>query len=147
MSGALSISTQHLLRTLSAELASLDMPHKITTADVLHHEVHSCLCLETSMQICQKWMSLPVCDKEDPLLGPSALDLVILNDELLLENLDSVKSPRLLGLCQHDLAEITLAEHSQEVEVIKTDALSCARVCSRRERLPRRTWYPVWGRQ
>lgn len=39
----------HLLGSLSAKLAALDVQHEIASADVLHHKVHSRLCLEAGM--------------------------------------------------------------------------------------------------
>lgn len=39
------------LRSLCTELTSLDMEHKVTTTDVLHHEIYPGLGLEASVQI------------------------------------------------------------------------------------------------
>ena len=39
------------LRSLRTELTPLDMKHKVTTADVLHHEIDPGLGLEASVQI------------------------------------------------------------------------------------------------
>jgi hypothetical protein len=77
-------------------------------------------------------MSLLVCDQEDSLLGPRALHFVVLNDEFLLQHLDGVQLLRALGLSKHDLSEVTLSEHSKEIEMIKSYSLSCPlRVCWR----------------
>jgi hypothetical protein len=87
----------------------------------------------------QERMSLASSRKEDALLGPRTakivnksrppifasaclpLDFIVVDNEFLLENFDSVQAARLLLLGQHNLAEITLSEHCQEVEVVKAD--------------------------
>lgn len=99
----------YLLRTLSAKLATLNVPHQITTTDVLHDEIHSRLGLETSMQVRQERMAFPVGDQEYSLLRACALDLVVLNDELLLQDLDGIQPSGLLRFSQHDLAKVALA--------------------------------------
>jgi len=121
---------QDLLCTLSSELPTLDMQHEITATNILHDEVYTGLCLETCVKVGQEGMTLPVRNKEDPLFGPHALNFVILDDELLLENLNGIKSPRPLGFGKHDLSEITLAQHSQEIEVVETNALASSRIGS-----------------
>ena len=98
-----------LLSSLSAELAPLDVQHQITTADVLHDEVDTSLCLETSVQAKQERVSLLVRNQEHSLLRTCALDFVILNDKLLLQDLDGVQLLCTLGFCQHDLTEVTLS--------------------------------------
>lgn len=114
------------LRSLGAELAALDVQHQITARDVLHDEVDPSLGLKAGMQVGEERVALLVRNEEDPLLGACALDFVVLDDELLLEHLDGVKLFPLLGLCQHNLTEVTLAQHSQEVEVIETNATTGA---------------------
>jgi hypothetical protein len=49
------------------------------------------------------------------------LNFVIVDDELLLQDLDSIKRTRLLLFRQHDFTEIAFAEHCQEIEVVKTN--------------------------
>jgi hypothetical protein len=78
------------LRSLGAKLSALDVQHEITTADVLHDEVHPGLRLEAGVEIEQERMALLVRDEEHSLLGPYALHLVVFDDELLLEHLDRV---------------------------------------------------------
>ena len=56
--------------------------------------------------------------------GQIPLDFVIVDDELLLQHLDRIQPVRLLLLGQHDLSEVTLSEHSEEVEIIKADFAS-----------------------
>lgn len=68
-------------------------------------------------------MAFLVRNQKDSLLGPCALDLVVLDDELLLEHLDGVKLFSGLGLCQHDLTEVALTQHSKEVEVVEANLL------------------------
>ena len=87
------------------------------------------------MEVRQEWVPLAVGDKEDTLLGPDAFYFIVLNNELLLKNLDGVEFPTSLRLGKHDLAKVTLAKHGQEVEVVETDLLTCAWICSRREGL------------
>ena len=110
------------LGAFGTELTTLNMQHKITTTDILHDEVDSGLSLETSMQIEQEWMSLPVRNQENSLLRACTLNLVIFNNELLLQDLDSIKLPGSLGFCQHDLTEVTLSKNSEEIEVVETNA-------------------------
>ncbi|KAI6769226.1 hypothetical protein HG531_010330 [Fusarium graminearum] len=115
------------LRTLSTELTSLNVQHQITTTNVLHDEVHTGLCLEACMQVGQEWVSAPVGNQEHTLLRTDTLDFIILDDELLLENLDGIELSRALGFGQHNFTEVTLAQHSQEVEMIKSDTLASSR--------------------
>lgn len=49
------------------------------------------------------------------------LDFVIVDYELLLQHLDRIQAIRLLLLRQHDLTEVTLPEHSKEVEVVEAN--------------------------
>ena len=76
-------------------------------------------------------MALLVRDKEHALLRPGAFDFIILDDELLLQHLDRVELLRRFRLCQHDLTEVTLAKHGQEVEVSETDTSTSAWSVSR----------------
>lgn len=110
------------LSTLSTELPTLNVQHEITTTDILHDEVNSGFCLETSVEVEQEWVTFLVGDEEDTLLRPCAFNLVVLNDKLFLEYFDGIQVLGLLGLRKHDLTEVTLTEHSQEVEIIQTNA-------------------------
>jgi hypothetical protein len=125
------------LRSLGAKLSALDVQHEITTADVLHDEVHPGLRLETGVEIEQERVAFLVRDEEHPLLGPYALYLVIFYDEFLLENFDRVQLLCGLGLGQHDLAKVTFSENSKEVEVIEPNAAARALSGRRRYRLLR----------
>lgn len=96
------------------------MQHQITTANILHDEVDASLCLETGVQIEQERVSLLVCNQEHSLLGACALDFIVLNNELLLQDLDGVQLLCALGLGKHDLTEVTLSKDCKEVEVVQT---------------------------
>lgn len=74
------------------------MKHQVTTADILHDEIYTGLGLETSMQIEKEGMPLLVGDQEDTLLRLCALNLVIFDDKLLLQYLNSIELPGGLGL-------------------------------------------------
>ena len=67
------------------------------------------------------------------------LNLVVVNDELLLEDFDGVKSSGFLRLREHDLSEVALSEHCKEVEVIQANASTSSRVGCERQRLSRRS--------
>lgn len=109
----------NLLSALSTKLTPLNVQHQITTTDVLHHEVNSGLRLETSVQTKQEGMSLLVSDQENSLFRASALDFIVLDNELFLQDLDGVQLLRALGLSKHDLSEVTLSKNSEEVEVVQ----------------------------
>lgn len=114
----------------------LDVQHEITTADVLHNEVNAGFSLETRVEAEKERVTLPRSSQEDPLLRSCAghisfkqrrnlgergilpFDFVIIDDEFLLQDLDSVELIRLLLLGEHDLPEIPFAQHAKEVEVI-----------------------------
>ena len=49
------------------------------------------------------------------------LDFVVVDDELLLQDLDSVQIAGLLLLRQHDLTEVTLTQDGEEVEVVEAN--------------------------
>lgn len=116
----------NILCALGAELSSLNVQHEITTADVFHDEVNSSLGLEAGMQVQQKGMPLLVRNQEHSLLRTRALHFVVLDNELLFENLDGVQLLGGLGFSQHDLAKVTLAQHSKEVEVVQSYPLAGA---------------------
>ena len=59
---------KNVLCSLQAKLATLNVKHQVTTADVFHDEIDSSLCLETGVQIQQEWMSFFVCDQEHTFL-------------------------------------------------------------------------------
>ena len=102
------------------------MQHQITTADILHDEVYASLRLETSVQVGQERMPFSVGNQEDTLLRSHALHFVILNDELLLENLDSIQLSCTLCLCKHNLTKVTLTKYSQEIEMVQTNSRTSA---------------------
>ena len=108
------------LRPLCSELTPLDVQHQITTTDILHDKVYSCLSLETCVEIQQEWMPLLVGDKEDSLFRSRAFDFVVLDDEFLLEHLDGVKLLGCLGFCKHDLSEVALTQDCEEVEMVES---------------------------
>ena len=59
---------------------------------------------------------------QDPLLCHRAVDVVVLYDHILLQHLDRVDLVRVsLSFGQHDLAEATLAQDLDEVEVADAD--------------------------
>lgn len=79
-------------------------------------------------------MAFFVGDKEYPLLGTSAFDFIILDNELLLEHFDGVQFLRCLRFSKHNFAKIALSEHGQEVEVIEANTTTGAlRVCGWRD--------------
>lgn len=80
----------NILGSLGSKLTSLNVQHEITTANVLHDEIHSRLCLETGVQIKQEGMPLLISNQEYSLFGPRALHFVIFYDKLLFQNLDSI---------------------------------------------------------
>ena len=59
---------RNLLCAFCPKLTTLNVPHEISTANILHYEINSRLGLETSMQIQQEGVMLFVCDQEDSLL-------------------------------------------------------------------------------
>jgi hypothetical protein len=123
---------RYLLSTLSTECTPLDVQHEIAATYVLHDKVYAGLCLKTGVQTEQKGVSLLIGNQEHSLLGPRALHLIVLNDEFLFQHFDGIQLFRALGLSKHDLSEVTLSEHSKEVEMIEPNSLSCAlRICWR----------------
>ena len=117
----------NLLCSFRAELTTLDVQHEITTTDILHDEVYSCLRLETCVEIQEEGVSLLVGNQENSLLRPSTLNFIVFDDKLLLQNLDGVKLLCCLGLCQHDLTKVTLTQNSQEVKMIEANATTSPR--------------------
>jgi hypothetical protein len=71
-------------------LTALNVQHKITTADILHHEINSGLGLETGVQVQQEWVAFLVGNQENTLFRLGALNFIVLNDELLLQNLNGI---------------------------------------------------------
>lgn len=65
-------------------------------------------------------MSLLVRNQKHSLLRACALDFIVLDDKLLLQDLDGVQLLCALGLCKHDLTEVTLPKDCKEVEMIQT---------------------------
>jgi hypothetical protein len=88
----------YVLCSLGTELASLNVQHEIPTADIFHDEIYSGFCLETGMQVEQERMALLVRNEEHPLLRPCTLHLVVLDDEFLLQDFDSIELLGALGL-------------------------------------------------
>ena len=66
-------------------------------------------------------MAFFVSNQEDTLLRFGTLHFIVLNDELLLQHLDSIKLLGALGFGQHDLSEVTFTKDSQEIEVIQAN--------------------------
>lgn len=67
------------------------------------------------MQLHQEWWLLR--QRQHTLLHHSALDIVVLDDDVFLQDLDGEKIVGALSLGQHHLAEGALAQHHQEIEV------------------------------
>lgn len=103
-------------------MASLNVQHQITTTDILHDEVNTGLGLETSMQVQQEWVPLLVSNQKHALLRFGTLNFVVLDNELLLQNLDSIKLACAFCLGQHDLSEVTFSKNSKEVKVIQSNS-------------------------
>ncbi len=80
-------------------------------------------------------MAFPIRNKEHSLLGSNAFDFIVLDDEFLLENLNSIKTPGLLGFSQHDFTEVTLTKDSKEIEMVQPNTCPCSGVGCRRQRL------------
>ena len=79
-----------LLCSPGSKLSTLDMQHKIASADILHHEIYSCLGLEAGMKIRKKRVPLFVRNEEYPLLRFCAFHFVVLDDELLFEHFNGI---------------------------------------------------------
>lgn len=123
------------------ELLLLDVQHQITSADVFHDEIDTSFRLETRVKFEQEWVTFLGGGQEDTLFGLGTVkteyesstnelralfrhipfNFIVLDDELLLQNLDSPQLLRLLLLGEHDLSEITLTQHGQKVKVVQTD--------------------------
>lgn len=73
------------------------------------------------MEVKKEGMACLVGNQEHTLFGLHALDFIVLNDKLLLQNLDGIKLLGTLGFSKHNLTEVTLSEHSQEIEVVQSD--------------------------
>ena len=109
-----------------SKLPSLNVKHEVTTTNVLHDEIHPGFCLEASVQVEQVRVPFLVGDQKHALLRPGAFDLVVLDDEFLFQHFYRVQLLRCLGFGEHHLAEVALAEHCEEVEVIKADPSAVA---------------------
>ena len=85
---------QHLcgikLGTMQIKLFALDVQHQVTTTNVLHHEIHTRLRLETRVQIEKERMPFTRHCQEHTLFGPCTVNFVIFNNKLLLQHLDRV---------------------------------------------------------
>ncbi len=95
----------------------LDLEHEVAAVDVLHHEEQPVLGLVARVERGQE--RVVGRQGQDPLLGHRALDVVVLDDHVLLEDLDGEHLLRVLLLGQHDLAERPLAQDLQEAEVFQ----------------------------
>jgi hypothetical protein len=85
------------------------------------------------MQVGQEWVPASVGNQEYTLLRADTLDFVVLDNELLLEHLDSVELSRSLCFSKHNLTEVTLTEHSKEVEMIEANTLASSGIGSQRQ--------------
>ena len=85
------------------ELAALlDLEHEIAAVDVLHDEVEPVHGLEARVQLDEeRWLHG---QREHVLLDERALDVVVLDDDVLLQDLDGVQLVRALALGQHHLS-------------------------------------------
>ena len=81
--------------------ALLDLEHKIATVDILHDKVEPIHRLEAGMQLNEEWR--PVAHSQHVLLHHGALDIVILDDDIFLEDLDSVELVCSFAFRQHHL--------------------------------------------
>lgn len=138
----------HLHGDRLLELAALlDLEHEVAAVDVLHDEVEPVHRLEARVQLDEERRLGG--EREHVLLDESALDVVVLDDDVLLQDLDRVQLVRALALGEHHLvdgnraaqhaaprvplsetylAEAALAEHHQEVEVRGADDVLPAHV-------------------
>lgn len=112
----------YLLCSLGSKLTTLNVQHEVATTDILHDKVDPRLGLKTSMKVEQEWVAGLISDDEDISFRSCTLHFVVFDNKLFLQYFDSVQLLRGLGLCQHDLPEITLPQNSQEVEMVQADA-------------------------
>lgn len=79
-------------------------------------------------------MSLLVRNKKHAFLRSRAFYFVVLDDEFLFQDFNGIELFRALCFSQHDLSEVTLSKHSEEIEVIQADppasALGVCRGCN-----------------
>lgn len=73
------------------------------------------------MQLHQKRRLLRQC--QHPLLHHRTFHIIVLNDYVLFQNLNSKQIVRSLAFGQHDFAEGTLAEYHKEIEVGRTNEI------------------------
>lgn len=78
------------------------------------------------MKLYEEWRLAGL--RQHPLLHHRALDVVVLNDDVLFENFDCVKLVGAFAFGQHHLAERALSEDHQEVEIGGTDDVLLAHV-------------------
>ena len=74
------------------------------------------------MKIEEEGMSFFISNQEDSFLSLRAFDLVILDDELFLQDLNSIELFGSLCLCKHDFTEVTFTKDSKKVEVLQANA-------------------------
>ena len=80
----------YLLRALRSKLSTLDMQHKIASANILHDEIYPCLSLEAGMKVQEERMPLLVSNQEHPLLRFGAFHFVVLDDEFFFEHFNGI---------------------------------------------------------
>lgn len=73
------------------------------------------------MQLHQKWWFLRQC--QHPLLDHRALDIVVLNDDVLLQDFDGEQIVSALAFGQHHFPERALAQHHQKIEIGRSDQI------------------------
>ena len=105
------------------------MQHQVTATDVLHHEIHPGFRLKACVKIEQERVALFIGDQEDSLLRLRTFDLVILNDEFLLQYFDGVKLFGSFSFRKHDLAKVSFAQDSEEIEMFEANSLSYLLMC------------------
>lgn len=106
--------------------ALLNLKHEIAAVDIFHDEVQAVHGLETRVKLDQERGLAGL--GQHALLHHRALDVVVLDDDVLFEDFDCVKLVGSLALGQHDFAERTLAENHQEVEVSGSNDVLLAHV-------------------
>jgi len=79
----------------------LNLIHEISAIDKLHHKVETIHGLEAGVKLDKEGRLLG--QGQDPLLDHGAVDVVVLDDDVLLEDLDRVQLVRALPLGQHHL--------------------------------------------
>lgn len=95
--------------------ALLDLEHEIASVDVLHDKVESIHRLEAGMQLNEEWR--PVAHSQHVFFHHSALDVIVLDDDVFFQDLDGVQLVRSFPFRQHHLHY-----HTNSVrQIIQTD--------------------------